>query len=169
MKPVANQTAQILLDTIQAQPGLHFRGVLRRAGLSSAGQLRHHIDRLMRAGHIVEVEDGGFRRYFPAGVYDRRLREEMLQFSRPIPRRVARLLLRGSMPRTEIRRALQCPDSTLGYYLARLRDKGILEREALEPYQYYSLKDPQQVQRILEAQPEGAARGGEDLITAAPA
>lgn len=145
-------TTEVVLDTVQENPGIHFRGLQRRAGLPSAGQLRHHLDRLMASGGILEVEDGGFVRYFAADAYDRRLRKEMVRLARPLPRRLARLLLRGSMPRTEIRRALRCADSTLGYYLSRLREQGILHRAPGEPYPHYALADPERVREVLEAQ-----------------
>lgn len=167
MKPSGNQTTQIIRDTIHANPSIHFRELLRRAGLSSAGQLRHHLDCLSRDGCIVEVEDGGFSRYFPAGIYDRDLRQEMVRFSRPIPRRLARLLLEGRMPRTEIRRSLQCPDSTLGYYLSRLRNEGILERQTIDPHTFYSLANPDHVRRILEARPDQGNPLEQDLIPTA--
>lgn len=162
MSRLEGQTAQVVLDTIEASPGIHFRGLLRRAGLSSAGQLRHHLDRLRQSRRIIEVADGGFTRYFAAGAFDRRLREEMLRFSRPIARRLARLLLRGSMPRTEIRRSLRCADSTLGYYLSRMRQEGVLRRRAAEPYQHYALADPEGVRRVLEAQTTQAQLIGSD-------
>lgn len=153
-------TARRVLSVVQGRPGVHFRGLLRMAGLPSAGQLRHHIDRLVRDGHVMEVTDGGFVRYFSAGVYDRRLRQELTRFARPVPRRVARLLLRGAMSRTSIRRSLDCADSTLGYYLARMQEEGTLRKTDGGSRPHYALADPESVRQVLEAQETATADGG---------
>lgn len=164
-RPPANPTACRILENILAQPGIHFRGLKRAAQVTSAGQLRHHIDRLVRQGHIIEVGDGGFMRFFAAGAYDRRLRQQMTRFSRPIPRRVARLLLRGGMTRTHLRKALGCADSTLGYYLSRMHREGILYKKQEAASQHYALADPDSVRQVLQAQDASVTLPGQHRPT----
>lgn len=134
---------------VSQQPGIHFRALERTAGLSSAGQLRHHIDRLSRQGRLVEVTDGGYKRYFLVGDHDRNLRPSLARFARPLPRRIATLLLARSMNRTELRRALGCADSTLGYYLKRMVRNGDLLRERGRNCCQYALADPDLVRQVL--------------------
>lgn len=148
--------AQRILHIVRGQPGIHFRGLERAAGLTSAGQLRHHLDHLRRRGHIIEVSDGGFLRFFAAGEHDRRLRTSMARFARPVPRRIAKLLLRSEMNRTELRSSLGCADSTLGYYLERMHQQGDLIKEPRKARCYYALADPESVRRVLAAQQGGA-------------
>ncbi len=118
--PVGNQ----LLEIVRTQPGIHFRALERAAELHSAGQLRHHVDRLLHKGALIEVPDGGYTRYFVANEHDRRLRPRLARFARPIPRRIGILLLEQSLNRTELRHRLRCADSTLGYYLKRMEKEG---------------------------------------------
>jgi predicted transcriptional regulator len=157
-----NATTQRILELVESSPGLHFRGLLRQAGLTSTGQLRYHVDRLVRAQKIMEVDDGGFTRYFAAGTYDRRFRDELVRLARPLPRRVARLLLQQEMTRTSIRRQLDCADSTLGYYLSRMEQEGLVERRRTTSRNRYALVDPAGVRRVLalQAQHARAIRAG---------
>lgn len=150
---------------VSQQPGIHFRALERAASLSSAGQLRHHIDRLARQGRLVEVTDGGYKRYFLVGDHDRNLRPSLARFARPLPRRIATLLLVRSMNRTELRRALGCADSTLGYYLKRMVRKGDLVREQGRNCCQYALADPDLVRRVLllhERRPGDVEEDGAD-------
>lgn len=146
--PVGEDLCRIIHD----QPGIHFRALERAANLQSTGQLRHHIDQLQRAGTVVEVSDGGFHRFFIATDHDRRLRQRMVRFSRPLANRLARTLLRQEIGRTEIRRALGCADSTLGYYLNRMEESGDVIRRHGPNGHVFALADPEGVKEVLEAQ-----------------
>lgn len=139
-EPRLQGVALRLLRIVQERPGLHFRGLGRAAGLTSAGQLRHHVDRLVRCNAIAEVKDGRFSRYFASGEHDARNREGLARLARPLPMQIAALLLSRPMTRTELRRRLGCADSTLGYHLNRMVRMGDLDRRpARGPY---ALADP---------------------------
>lgn len=130
-----------LLRIIREQPGIHFRALGRQAGLTSSGQLRHHLDRLADLGAIAEVKDGRFSRFFSGGEEDPRLRLRQARFSRPVPNLIARLLADRPMSRTELRRRLGCADSTLGYHLNRLLVVGDLQRRIGPNGHEYALTD----------------------------
>lgn len=147
--PPRSDVRATICRVVTEQPGIHFRGLERAASLSSAGQLRHHLDRLVRQGRLVEVTDGGYKRYFLVGDHDRTLRPSLARFARPLPRRIATLLLARSMNRTELRRALGCADSTLGYYLKRMVRNGDLVREQGRNCCQYALADPEMVRQVL--------------------
>lgn len=144
-----------LYQIIKDHPGVHFRGLGRAAGLTSAGQLRHHLDRLVRRGLIVEVKDGRFSRYFATGDHEPRLRPELARFARPLPRQIGKLLLQSPLGRTELRRRLGCADSTLGYHLNRLVAAGDLERRPGRNGGQYCLSDTEGVRRALLMLQEG--------------
>lgn len=134
------------------QPGIHFRGLGRAARVTSAGQLRHHLDRLERQGQIIEVEDGRYKRFFVPGDHDPKLRGEMARFARVVPRRIAKLLLVNPMNRTELRRSLGCADSTLGYHLTRMVMLGDLARLRGPNSCVYSLANEETVRKMLVLQ-----------------
>lgn len=130
-----------LLRIVREQPGIHFRALGRQAGLTSSGQLRHHLDRLADLGAIAEVKDGRFSRFFSGGDEDPRVRLRQARFSRPVPNLIARLLADRPMSRTELRRRLGCADSTLGYHLNRLLQVGDIQRRVGANGHEYALAD----------------------------
>lgn len=144
-----------LYRIVKEHPGVHFRGLGRAAGLTSAGQLRHHLDRLVRRGLLVEVKDGRFSRYFATGDHEPRLRPELARFARPLPRQIGKLLLQSPLGRTELRRRLGCADSTLGYHLNRLVAAGDLQRRPGRNGGQYCLSDTEGVRRALLMLQEG--------------
>lgn len=142
---VADRIHSIVRD----RPAIHFRGLKRAADVSSNGQLRHHIDQLQRENVIVELEDGGYTRFFITGQHKPELRDGLARFARRVPRVISRLLLSGSMIRTDLRQALGCADSTLGYHLNRMLEQGDIQRDRDDGRSLYSLTDPDFVRRVL--------------------
>ncbi|MEA3137755.1 MAG: hypothetical protein QOC71_2036 [Thermoplasmata archaeon] len=143
-------------QAVKEQPGIHFRGLARAANVTSAGQLRHHLDRLEHQGVLVEVEDGRYKRFFVAGDQDPKLRAEMARFARAVPRRIAKLLLVSPMNRTELRHSLGCADSTLGYHLTRMVLLGDLARVRGPSSCLYSLTRAETVRKMLTQGPSEA-------------
>jgi hypothetical protein len=129
---------------IQAHPGIHFRGLQRAAQVTSAGQLRHHLDRLRRLNIATELSDGGFTRYFLRDAHE--AGDRAARLSRPLARHLARALLTGPATRTQLRRDAGCADSTLGYQLRRLLAAGDLVRREDGRY---DLADAEAVRRVL--------------------
>lgn len=160
----AQRVSEVNLNIRQAvkqNPGIHFRGLARAAHVTSAGQLRHHLDRLEHQGIVVEVPDGRYKRFFVAGDQDPKLRPEMARFTRVVPRRIAKLLLVTPMNRTQLRRSLGCADSTLGYHLSRMVTLGDLVRARGPNTCVYSLTSGETVRRLLLQAAEASAAGGD--------
>jgi predicted transcriptional regulator len=53
-----------IMRLVEAQPGLHFNGLLRLAGMGN-GTLAHHLDVLVKNGRVRRVPSGGYTCYFP--------------------------------------------------------------------------------------------------------
>lgn len=155
--PPVSAVSLCIRRTVKANPGIHFRGLGRAAGVTSAGQLRHHLDHLERQGVLIELEDGRYKRFFVAGDQDPKLRPEMARFTRTVPRRIAKLLLVSPMNRSQLRRSLGCADSTLGYHLSRMVTVGDLARERGRSTCVYSLTNGETVRQVLLKQREAAA------------
>lgn len=141
---------------VSEQPGIHFRGLARAATLP-AGQLRHHLDRLVRRGILVELEDGGYKRFFLAGKHDPRLRPALALFARRVPRRIGSLLLLRPMTRTELRRHLGCGDSTLGFHLARMVQAAVVTKQRDRSGCRYALAEPELARQALAMRATAAA------------
>jgi DNA-binding MarR family transcriptional regulator len=140
---------------VSEQPGIHFRGLARAATLP-AGQLRHHLDRLVRRGILVELEDGGYKRFFLAGKHDPRLRPALALFARRVPRRIGSLLLMRPMTRTELRRHLGCGDSTLGFHLARMVQAQVVTKQRDRSGCRYALAEPALARQALSMRSAGS-------------
>ncbi len=54
---------QTILDTIERNPGLHFREIQRRT-YTATGQLEYHLYQLEKDNRIVKREDGKLKRFF---------------------------------------------------------------------------------------------------------
>lgn len=152
-----------LYQIVKERPAIHFRGLKRAADLSSNGQLRHHLDQLENEDALVEVEDGGYTRYFIPGEYRPELRDGLARFARRVPRTIGKLLVNGPLSRTELREALGCADSTLGYHLNRMMDLGDIERDPHPDRTLYRLKDPAFVTRVLHGLGEKVPKSSQAL------
>ncbi len=167
-KPRISEVGQCIRRIVTEQPGIHFRGLGRAANLSSAGQLRHHLDRLERQGVLIEIEDGRYKRFFVAGEHDPKRRPEIARFARVVPRRIAKLLLVNPMNRTELRRSLGCADSTLGYHLARMVMLGDLAKSRGANCCRYSLTSEELVRQMLSSQIDPGESARTSTLTTAP-
>jgi DNA-binding HxlR family transcriptional regulator len=147
-----SQVALAIQQVVKANPGIHFRGLGRATRVTSAGQLRHHLDRLGWQGIVVEIADGRYKRYFIAGDHDARIRPTIARFSRDIPCRIAKLLLTAPMNRSQLRRRLGCSDSTLGYHLNRMVGLGDLARVRKPNCCLYVLANAETIRPIVLAQ-----------------
>lgn len=153
----ANLTERVY-RIIQERPAIHFRGLKRAAEITSNGQLRHHLDQLDDEDALIEIEDGGYTRFFIPGEHPPEIREALARFARQVPRTIGKLLLDGSMTRSGLREALGCADSTLGYHLNRMIKLGDVEREQDPRRSMYTLTDPDLVRRVLRVLDEIPAR-----------
>lgn len=151
-EPFDSQVRHALWHVIKQRPGIHFRALGRAAGVTSLGHLRHHLDHLERRDLVVEVEDGRYKRFFLTGEQPARVRHVLARLSRPVPRRIGRLLLARPMTRTELRRRLGCADSTLGYHLSRMIDLGDLIKDRNGNQCHYMLSEPEAVKEALAVQ-----------------
>ena len=69
----ALEVRQQLFEFIQKHPGMHFREVQRRTGLS-VGALQYHIRQLEEEKLAVGVKDGEYTRYYAVGAVTERAR-----------------------------------------------------------------------------------------------
>lgn len=149
-RPLMSAVRTNLCKIVKENPGIHFRGLGRAASVTSAGQLRHNVDRLLRQGLIVEVSDGRYKRFFLAGEHDARLRPQIARFSRDVPRQIGEMLLEQPMNRAELRRSLGCSDSTLGYHLKRMTEMGDVRKERGRNCCHYSLANIETARQALQ-------------------
>lgn len=124
-----NATRDRVLAFIEAFPGEHLRAVERGTRLP-LGQVLYHLDRLERAGTVVSIRGGGYRRFFLAASVGRSEKRYLAALRSPTPRAIAlELLERGPLTHKDIQAALGLAGSTTSFHLQRLAEAGIVAGE----------------------------------------
>jgi predicted transcriptional regulator len=132
--------AGLIYGIIQQFPGLYFREITRAASLS-VGVADHHLWRLRKDAAVVAECIWGKKRYFTAQLpaFERRiiglLREETV-------RGIVSALRAGAASHSELGRATGISNSTVAWYLGRLRREGMITGR-------YTLTDPALVDETL--------------------
>ncbi len=117
---------------LRAIPGDHFRSVARNLGLS-VGEARHHLDRLIRDGYVVERKDPARSRYYLRSRHADPERNEL--FSRQWAFRDLRIRVltkvrsRGPSSGREVAAELGISRQLASYHLARLEEMGFVHRD----------------------------------------
>jgi predicted transcriptional regulator len=112
---------------VEANAGVHFNELVRESGFA-AGQVQHHVRRLIDEGRIVRDEFYGQTHYYPPE-YDEWERAALALFRRETVREVVVYLVEHEPtdPGT-VASDLGIARSTLEYHLGRLVKQGIVEK-----------------------------------------
>lgn len=116
-----------VLALVEAEPGLHVRGLASRLGLARS-HVAHHLRQLERGGLVRVVKGPGYTCVFRKGAMDASLMGASTWLKAPGARAVLALSLRspGVGPR-EAASQLGMSPGTVAYHLKRLREAGLLE------------------------------------------
>lgn len=143
-----------ILRTIELNPGINFRGIMRKTGLMN-GVLSHHLAKLERDSLIVAR-----RRPRTARFYSARIPESdhavIKALRRPTPRALLIALLYAH-PKSEnglafaelVERTRKSPP-TVSLYLSQLVRGGLVDVRLGEIKKRYRLRDRETVDRLLE-------------------
>lgn len=116
-----------IMETIEADPGVHFQELVRRLG-KGRGTMEHHVRKLVGSGLLVEKAERGFTCYFPKGQVDRRVMDVAPLFKADGARRVAQAVQAQPGAATmELASVLGMATSTVNYHVKRLVDAGVLD------------------------------------------
>ncbi len=148
-------TRQQILEAIYRKPGIHFRELERATGLAT-GQLEYHLDRMIRAGLIVEQRDGRYTRYYPP----MEERDGVLKVLQYLHREKVRMILtylveNRTASAEELREIAELSPSALTWHMNRLIEAGIVEKVSAGKRAEYRLKKPEIVARALQIHREG--------------
>jgi DNA-binding transcriptional ArsR family regulator len=140
-------TRAVLLRSIEENPGIRYRELLRTTGLVN-GVLSYHLSALERLDVIKVDRQPRTTRYYPVTVSDQEY--NILKFVRHKPVRQIMLFLieRDSCTFNEIVDHMQKAPSTVSLHLRRLREGGMISIRYGE-YQLYSLTNRDIVCEVL--------------------
>ncbi|MCE2497605.1 MAG: winged helix-turn-helix transcriptional regulator [Nitrosopumilaceae archaeon] len=143
-----------ILEAIESNPGIHFRGIMRKTGLMN-GVLSYHLAKLERNNLIIAR-----RRPRTARFYSVRIPESdhavIRALRRPTPRALLIALLHED-PENEnglsfvelVKRAERSP-STVSLYLSQLVRESLVDMRPANFKKHYQLRDRERIDRLLE-------------------
>jgi predicted transcriptional regulator len=140
-------TRAILLKSIEQNPGIRYRELLRTTGLVN-GVLSYHLSALEKSDVIKVDRQPRTTRYYPVTVSDKEY--SILKFVRQKPVRQIMLFLieRDICTFSEIVDHVRKAPSTVSLHLRRLREGGLISIRYGE-YQLYSLTNRDIVCEVL--------------------
>lgn len=122
------ETAERIRECVLADPGVHFRELVRRLDLGH-GQAQYHLRDLTGRGTVVGERLYGQTHYYPPEFdpWERRLLA--LLHRETAGDVVAHLLSTGSQSPADVAVELDIARSTLEWHLERLVDAGVVEKQ----------------------------------------
>ncbi len=155
-------TRKLLIEIINAKPGIHFRELLKESELAM-GELEYHLNVLEKLEIISKSKSTYYSRYYPAyelGSDDKQimgsLRQEML---RDI---LLFIISRNKTNHGDIAKKFRLLKSTASFYLDKLLDVGLIEKQKRGRKVFYRVKAPEHILRLILLYKKGF---GEEIIT----
>lgn len=119
-------TRRRIHDAIQAEPGIHFQALSRKAGVGR-GALDHHLRKLVAADVVTVRKAPGYTCYFPKGRLDRRFLDAApavrSEGSKAVLQAVA---TRPGTSSRDLALGLGMAPSTVSYHIKRLQAAGLV-------------------------------------------
>lgn len=138
-----------IVEFVNANPGLHMRELAARLDMA-VSTLEYHGYQLVKHGHLVTRESGGFKAFYPGQGMDRRDKDILYLVRHEAPRRICShlLLAPGTTPK-DLRATLNVSAPTLSFHLNKLRAAGVVREEPAGRTKHLYVEDPERVANIL--------------------
>ena len=122
-----NQSTRIeIYDFIQANPGVHFRGICKLLNLP-IGVAQYHLGLLMKAGMVSSFRDGRYTRYFQSGKFEEREMKIVSLLRHETARKVLSIVLKKpSLSHIDLASKLGVSSQALTWHINRLRKTGLI-------------------------------------------
>lgn len=122
-----SETRERILRTVEADPGIHFRGLTRSLDLAP-GQVQYHVRELRGSDAVVAEDHRGRTHYYPP-TYDLWERRAIAVLRRETARDVVAVLLeRGQGRPAAVADSVGVARSTLEWHLETLVEADIVEK-----------------------------------------
>lgn len=128
-KALDHQGRARIMSAVEAEPGIHYREVVRRTGLGRS-TVKHHLGKLEHVGLVTSRRGRGYTSYFPAGAVDRRAMHAIANAKGDGARRLLKAAHeRPGCSAGDLALRLGMSKPTVSFHLARLHDAGLLNVE----------------------------------------
>lgn len=142
---------RLILKIIDQLPGIRYRELLRLTSLNN-GTLSHHLSILERHSSIKvsRPQNSNITRYYPASISaDETIILGFLKI-KTTKEIIAKLLEKKSCTFNELVDHINRAPSTTSWNLKRLLDSDVIVRKRGADYSEYSLKDPDEIRKLLD-------------------
>jgi predicted transcriptional regulator len=155
LEPLDVDMRRRVLGIVNAYPGLHLRGIQRRAA-TSAMLVEYHLNVLERLSLVVSHQEGGYRRFFPVDqgrMPLNRWEKRWLSLLRQrVPLGVVLYLVENApAAHKDIAAVVPVTKGTLTYHLKNMESAGLVERDPPREGRAFRLADRERVLDILRA------------------
>jgi DNA-binding transcriptional ArsR family regulator len=122
-----NATRTTIFNFVSANPGVQFRAICSSLGLS-IGVVQFHLAVLQKAGLVVSIRKGKYKRFFQAGKFSRRQMETIATLRLNTVRDILRALLgKQKVSHHELAVEVRISSQGLTWQMNRLRASGLVE------------------------------------------
>lgn len=156
-----------LINTIEKNPGIKFREIMRDTGMKN-GVLSYHIAKLEKDGSIQVQRGPRQTRFYPLHISEAEskiIKALRRQTQRDI---ISTLILHEHLEFNEIVNQVGKSQSTVSLYLSQLVDDDIVQVQFSDRKRKYQIKDKQVVDKLIEDYHPGLLErptaGFEDII-----
>jgi predicted transcriptional regulator len=145
-----NENRRKIYEVIEHSPGIHLRELQRVLNMPLT-TLEYHLSYMVRKKIIYSESDTHYKRYYakPFGDEDKKVLSALRQ--KRLREIVLLILATGKAKYQFMADYLKIPHSTLSFYLKYLVDKGILIKDKIGYETIYTVKDEDEVVKVLIA------------------
>ena len=142
---------EIIFKTIQKNPGIHVRGIMKETGFEN-GVITHHLRKLETKGVVKSQKRPKYRRYYPVDVPEEQY-SIIRNMRKPTKKDVMfDIIVEGSPTFKQLVKKLNKSPSTVSWNISELIEEGIVEKCKRDGKQCYRIKDKQQFLKTFHKQ-----------------
>ena len=143
------QRSMLLLDTIQKNPGIKFREIMRLTGLKN-GVLSHYLGKLEKNGNIKAIrEPRQTRFYLPK--FTEQEQKVIKALRRQTPRDLLLALIKeDGLKFSQLVNEVKKSPSTVSLYLSQIIEEGLVEIKTVQLKKRHHIKARDLVDKLIE-------------------
>jgi predicted transcriptional regulator len=132
--------SNIILKTIQNNPGIHIKGLMDKTKLAN-GVITHYLTKLERQGVVKSQKQTKHRRYYPLDVTDSEY-SIIRNLRKPTKKKIIfQILVEGNPDFKELTLKVKKSPGTISWNLSELIKEGVIEKCEKDNKQCYKIKD----------------------------
>lgn len=147
-----NQSTRMeIYSFVKGNPGIHFRGICDKLGLS-IGVVQYHLSLLTSAGLLSVCNDGRCKRYFESKAFEEADMKTISLLRHQTPRRILTAMSQGSsILHKDLACMLGMSSQALTWQINRLKKTGFLEavKEGMSVKYFLNRKDAMFLKQYL--------------------